>query len=431
MKNIGEIDLKKKYSFSNRPIKIIITGAEFHSPNRGVDALFIGTIACILAKYPNAKISTFGGLIGMWVHKEMLDINDNVTKIEFFGGRLRKQIMFYLISLIFRKCPVIIKRWLYSKYYSLKKFIEAHVIVDLSLGDSFSELYGFRRLWMNSLNKLIAFNLHRPIVMFPQTIGPFFSARGRFIAQQVLRRVRILCLREDISRNIVLKLMKNQPKILRSTDIAFLMKPKPVDSEQWRRRSFPDAPIVGLNISGLLFNDIKRKQLIGRNFDYIKLMKEVINLFVKEMKCFVYLAPHVYSSPPCQYDDRRACDHIYLQLPSQIQRHVALIEKDFVAPELKWIIGQFAFFVGGRMHSCINALSMKVPTLATAYSNKFKGIMDTLGVGHLACDLRETTAEEVVQKVINAFKEKDKIRQHLESIMPIIEERALKCNEFI
>ena len=425
------VNSKKKYSFSNRPIRIVITGADFYSPNRGVDALFIGTIACILAKYPNAKISTFGGLIGKWMHKEMLDINDNAIKIEFFGGRIRKQIMFYLISLIFRKCPAIIKRWLYSKYYSLKKFIDAHVIVDLSYGDSFSELYGFRCLWMNSLNKLTAFNLRRPIIMFPQTIGPFFSARGRFIAQQVLRRVRILCLREDISRNIVLKLMKNQPKIVKSTDMAFLMKPKLVDSKQWGRRSFTDVPIVGINISGLLFNDVKRKQLIGRNFDYIKVMKEVISFFVKEMKCFVYLVPHVYSSPSSRYDDRRTCNHIYLQLPSQIQRHVALIEKDFTAPELKWIIGQFDFFVGGRMHSCINALSMKVPTLATAYSNKFKGVMETVGVGHLACDLRKMTAEEIVQKVINGFKEKDKIRQHLESIMPIIEERALKCNEFI
>lgn len=422
---------KNKCNFSNSSKMIILTGIDFHSPNRGIDALFIGTINCILNKYPNAQIASFGGTSGKWVHNEVLEINNKSINIEFFGERMLKQILTFFISCFFYKCPNFIRKWLYLKHYSIKKFINSHCVIDLSYGDSFSELYGFRWFLMNSLNKITAFNLNRPVIMFPQTMGPFFTTRARIIATYIFKKTKKIYLREKISNYIINGLIKDKSKIIISTDMAFLMKAKQIDNKLWKKKLFLDGPLVGINISGLLFNNTKRQQLIGREFDYVKAMNEIILFFVKEKGCCVYLVPHVYSTPPSQYDDLRACHDVYSQLPPQIQKNVGIIEKDFTAPELKWIIGQFVFFVGGRMHSCIDAMSMKVPTVAIAYSHKFKGIMESIRVGNFVCDLKNLNEEEIVQKIIPVFKEKDKIKKNLEVMIPNAEKLALKCNEYI
>ena len=47
---------------------------------------------------------------------------------------------------------------------------------------------------------------------------------------------------------------------------------------------------------------------------------------------------------------------------------------------MKYLIGQCDFFVGSRMHSCIAAVSQCVPAVSIAYSDKFIGVMATLGL---------------------------------------------------
>ena len=46
----------------------------------------------------------------------------------------------------------------------------------------------------------------------------------------------------------------------------------------------------------------------------------------------------------------------------------------------KAVIGQCDFFIGSRMHACIAALSQGVPCVGVAYSMKFAGVFDTVGM---------------------------------------------------
>lgn len=68
--------------------------------------------------------------------------------------------------------------------------------------------------------------------------------------------------------------------------------------------------------------------------------------------------------------------------------------------EIKGIIGCFDFFIGSRMHACIAAISQKVPTAAVAYSKKFNGVFESIGLGHMVVDARLLDMDEAINRII-------------------------------
>jgi polysaccharide pyruvyl transferase WcaK-like protein len=55
----------------------------------------------------------------------------------------------------------------------------------------------------------------------------------------------------------------------------------------------------------------------------------------------------------------------------------------------KYLIGNCNFFLGARMHSCIAALSQGIPAIGYAYSDKFLGVFESVGVTDYVVDLRD------------------------------------------
>ena len=64
------------------------------------------------------------------------------------------------------------------------------------------------------------------------------------------------------------------------------------------------------------------------------------------------------------------------------------------------------FFIGSRMHACIAALSQGVSAGAVAYSRKFKGMFDSVGVGEVVVDARTTSADAAIDKIMKTFDER-------------------------
>jgi hypothetical protein len=74
-------------------------------------------------------------------------------------------------------------------------------------------------------------------------------------------------------------------------------------------------------------------------------------------------------------------------------------------------------FIGSRMHACIAALSQGVPTVGLAYSDKFRGVFESLGLERLVADLRALEAGEVVEIIDGALCGADQVRDYLARIM--------------
>jgi polysaccharide pyruvyl transferase WcaK-like protein len=86
------------------------------------------------------------------------------------------------------------------------------------------------------------------------------------------------------------------------------------------------------------------------------------------------------------------------------------------------------------MHACIAALSQSIPAVAMAYSDKFVGVMQTIGVDNLVADPREMNKNEIMNIIDWVFEQRDYFRAQLSLKMPQVKESVLnlfnEINEF-
>lgn len=234
-------------------------------------------------------------------------------------------------------------------------------------GDGFSDIYG-ERTFMNRMNQTwILRKANVPLLMLPQTIGPFKSRKCYDIAVDIMRYAKDIYVRDG---KFVSEFDKLGLKYSQTKDISSLMKPEP-----WDIKIEPKA--VGLNVSGLAYCNTF-SGLEGQFDAYPLLVERIIDHF-REKGCIVYLIPHSYGyTKPIADDDMLACREAYNRLSDK--SHVVLVDKDMTAPQVKYIISRMNFFIGARMHANFAAIYTGVPVFGTAYSYKFEGAFNANGL---------------------------------------------------
>jgi polysaccharide pyruvyl transferase WcaK-like protein len=55
------------------------------------------------------------------------------------------------------------------------------------------------------------------------------------------------------------------------------------------------------------------------------------------------------------------------------------------------------------MHACIAALSQNIPAAGVAYSGKFAGVFESLGMGELVVDARTLDAQQALERMMNLY----------------------------
>ena len=93
--------------------------------------------------------------------------------------------------------------------------------------------------------------------------------------------------------------------------------------------------------------------------------------------------------------------------------------------EIKYIIGLCDFFLGARMHATIAALSQCIPAVGMAYSKKFAGVFETVGVEGCVVDMRTLNDQEILSRIQELYGAMMTTRQTLKSTIPIAQQKVL------
>jgi len=163
---------------SGRRLTVGLIGASFVTKNLGVAALACGTAASVFHSYPNARLFLIDYSIEPATYK--VKHPGGIAMVELVNIRFSKQ--FYLRNniaylLILALCIKILPscRWrtrLLRQNIVLKAIHEADIIGAIAGGDSFSDIYGLRRLIYVALPQILVQLLEKPLVLLPQTLGP-------------------------------------------------------------------------------------------------------------------------------------------------------------------------------------------------------------------------------------------------------------------
>lgn len=274
----------------------------------------------------------------------------------------------------------------------------ADMVVDIGGGDSFTDIYGAKRFLTIWATKLHALRRGLPLVLAPQTIGPFRTRSARIMARWALRRARLVVSR-DAPTTMALQHL-GIAQVLEATDVAMRLPysmPAPRDK---------DAPVkVGLNVSGLLFNGgYTKANQFGLADDHPALIRRIIRFFLAQPGVQLHLIGHVQSETIAVEDDHR----VNLQLAQEFPDiNVSPVFGSPVAA--KSYIAGMDFFVGARMHATIAAFSAGVPVVPMAYSRKFRGVFGTLGYDRCV-DCQSDSAEAILEAIADGFTQRDALK---------------------
>ena len=353
----------------------------------------------------------------------------NLKVVGYFSKKQRKFLLFlyHLVIALFRcvlyvtlrKIGLNINSLLNEKY--IKEYTDADIIVDLS-GDSFSDSKGGISP-INSLGILIGILLKKLIVLFSQSIGPFKNWTLA-LAKFCLNKVNLVIVREEITKDYLEKIGIISPIYL-TTDCTFVLEPASDKSiEDILLKENIDTtknPLVGISANAM-FDDEKG--------NYVNQMAQLIDYIIEKLNAQVFFVPHVVSiREDGREDDRLVGEKIYKLMRNK--QNIELIKGEYSPEELKGIIGLCDIFVGGRMHANIAAVSSYVPTMATAWSHKYYGIIRTLGQEKYVCDFKTMDFEELKSKIDDLWDSKEMIREELKYKVDYQKELAWYSGELV
>ena len=407
---------------------VLILGASFETANLGVGALAASAVSSVLQAIPGARVRLLD--YGKKPLSYQVKHAAGTSLVELINLRfswriyLPNNVARLLATAIFLRCipsrrlrQRIVRRNVY-----LSQIRGALFAGSLAGGDSFSDIYGLRRLFYVALPQLLVLALGKPLVLLPQTVGPFHSRIAKWLGVFIMRFARKIYSRDEGGLPEIQALLgADFSKATSSFDLAFQLLPtKPARVPAWLEDEARH-PLVGFNVSGLLYHGgYSRNNMFGLRSDYRALVSDTIKLFINHHGAQVMLFPHVYGPENSLESDRAACAAIFSDLKGRCRNRLHLLEGSFDQHEIKYLIGRCDFVLGSRMHACIAALSQDVPAIGLAYSKKFSGVLRSIGIGNLVVDLRVCESARALRLINEAYLGRKSIRADLAVHMPRI-----------
>lgn len=387
LKDICEEIMKKK---------ILLLGVSLESDNRGVNALGIGALTllkktfdfdeCNILHFSNEKVSEHNLIIN----------NSNVNvKIHYFPAKSYYNSIYELI--IYRLFKI------FPQSNVAKIILDSDIAYDVNEGDSFSDIYGSKRIIRHFLDSFLVILAGKPLIFLPQTIGPFKTFSGKVLGSFILKNLKKLYIRDSKSVAFLKSLGVSYQQ---SIDMATFMEPKAIDISV-------KPTTIGLNINGLMY--LQNYKALNNQFSEYKYFIETLIQRLLELNHSILLIPHTYNiDNPNPEDDFIAIKEISKNINNA---NLNILSGTYDAQELKYIISKTDFFIGSRMHSCIAALSTSVPCIGLAYSYKFEGTFKMFNQKDCVISLNKITksdTDNIINQILKIIENMKIIKSQLQ-----------------
>ncbi|MFE5835284.1 polysaccharide pyruvyl transferase family protein [Arthrobacter sp. NPDC056493] len=271
----------------------------------------------------------------------------------------------------------IVLKGLLTANRDLRRRMEKYdAVIDTGAGDSFTDIYGLKRLAIMFYTRFVAQKSSVPVILAPQTIGPFETRVGRFLAKRTLRFAHSVMARDSVSMEFAKGLGPGADCL--ATDVIFALEQPPAPASS-------TADVV-LNVSGLLWSGDAH---VSKD-KYQSLTRELIEQLLAAGRSVTLMA-HVLDNPSPD-NDVAVIRKLAAEFPDRV---TVFIPKDL--EDVRRFIGGCSVVIGARMHACLNALSVGKPAIPLAYSRKFAPLLADIGWPH-TLDLRSD--EEIVRNVM-------------------------------
>lgn len=283
----------------------------------------------------------------------------------------------------------------------LSEIRKCSIVFDITQGDSFTDLYGLNRFYGLTAIKDLVEKMGIPLVLAPQTYGPFYNKKTKLYAKKVIEASKLTIARDEKSVSYLSDFVDK--KIYSVTDLAFIL---PYNKQEKRESKKIK---IGINPSGLLSkNKVEGTTLADPiQVDYDEYIGKLVEELVKNPDFEVHLIPHVGDEAKMSFPGFKG----------------VIYHDKFNSPiQAKSLISQMDVFIGARMHATIAAFSSGVATIPTSYSVKFEGLFGALGYDRVV-DLKALDTDSALRETLSYVAEYKKLQSEVMECNRIVEEK--------
>ncbi|MDD6644497.1 MAG: polysaccharide pyruvyl transferase family protein [Oscillospiraceae bacterium] len=280
-----------------------------------------------------------------------------------------------------------------EKAKMVKDIKKCDLVIDITQGDSFTDIYGMGRF--NSLThiKELVVKYNIPLVLAPQTYGPFLDDTAKNKAKTAIEKAVSVMSRDKESADYVKSF--SDKDIVVTTDLAFGL---PFEKSNKKEK---DKIKIGLNPSGLLVNTKTEKTNLATSLatDYDKYIKDLTDEILSRPEYELHIIPHVGDDAIGMFKNVEG----------------VVVHQRFGDPvEAKNVIAQMDVFIGSRMHATIGAFSSGVATIPVAYSRKFSGLYRSLGYDNVV-DLTTSGTDDALKYTLELLNNHKQLKTEVQN----------------
>ncbi|NTV70814.1 MAG: hypothetical protein HGA71_11785 [Azonexaceae bacterium] len=306
---------------------------------------------------------------------------------------------------------------------NLEEYLQkADAVVSIG-GDNYSLDYGVVSLFFFVGIAERAMELGKKTALWGASVGPF--SQDGFVEKGMvnhLNRMNLVSVRESHSVNY-LKSIGAVKSLQSVVDSAFALNRQSVDPAVFLGSNV-GGKLIGLNVSEVMQISLKK---YGSDLSVISETANFIDYILKETSYCVLLVPHVAPLNGDKFNN----DEVFLdevkKLVSQKNSRLLVTPSGLNCCQLKDVISKCHYFIGGRTHATIAALSTGVPTISIAYSIKARGInLDLFGHEDFVLPTPKYSCDSLINYLGVLEKRDSEIRSQLEKQIPVWKDQAAK-----
>lgn len=406
-------------------------GAAPDTSNRGVSALYRCVVEGIGAALPDGRLLVFDSGRDVREDSEILSSGESfdVRRIGAHGGR-----RYYARGNLAAMAALSSIGGLPARFHpTLASLDDCSAVLDVSGGDSFSDIYGSGRFWSVIRPKLIAERRGTPLFLLPQTYGPFVSKRKRNVARGAVLAADMAWARDPRSFRALQDLVGadfDPSRHREGVDMAFGLDVRNPGEKlsptlhEWLADN-REHTVLGLNVSGMIALDpAASSKDFSLQADYLTALTRFLETAMEDGDRRLVIVPHVMSRLSSLHSDRAAGLQLVESLPAHLHPRIIVAPRNLDEREVKWLISRTDWFCGTRMHSTIAALSSGVPTATVPYSDKALGVFETCGVGSEVIDPRTLDTATVTDRLLESVANRHRTKEILSATIPTVKGRA-------
>jgi polysaccharide pyruvyl transferase WcaK-like protein len=304
----------------------------------------------------------------------------------------------------------------------IRKFKESDVVISHS-DENFKEtasLLPLNPYWTvtwwtmlasRTIDILVARSFGKPIIMFPNSIGPFRTWVGTFLSKFSLNMCCYILIREPVSFKIVSDLNIHTPSIL-TYDTALLYK------QPWKGdASTFTQPTVGVS-AGVYNQSLSEVEVQN----YILSHAKALDAMIEKYKVAVVFLPHYISG--FSNDDVDISLSIVDQM--KYKNQIKIISTNNVA-EFKFLLDQMDLVISSKMHPAVLAATGHVPIMCIAYDHKQTAFFQRLDMEDCVLNIRNVTFERLLSKIERTWNQRESLHESLKLQIPQWQENVLSA----